>query len=102
MTDQDYTQEDIKKAMLNEACPKMEGYYSDLCEDLKLIDTMKVGQTAQWFYRQYGTSFRVEDPEGFERDYNFWKHQVFKVFTIKRIGNNIYSVTEINITQNGN
>lgn len=95
MIDQDYTKENLKKAMLNEACPKMEGFYSDLYEDFKQINTMQVGQTALWFYRKNGTSFRIEDPEGFERDYNFWSHQVFKAFVILRVGNNLYSVKEL-------
>ena len=94
MIDQEYTRDDLKKAMLNEACPKMKGFYSDLLDDFNQIDKMEVGQTAQWFYRENGTSFRVEEPEEFQRDYDFWKRQVFKVFTILRTGKNTFSVME--------
>ncbi len=99
MTDQEYTREDLKKAMMNEACPHMKAFFSDLIDDFKSIDKMKVGQTAQWFYRVNGTSFRIEEPEEFQRDYNFWKKQVFKVFTILRTGLNKYSVMENNLKQ---
>ncbi len=95
MIEQDYTREELKKAMLNEACPQMEAYYSDLYEDFIQLDKMKVGQTAQWFYRLHGTSFRVEDPESFTRDLDFWKKEVFQAFTILRTGRNKYSVKEI-------
>lgn len=94
MIDQEYTRDDLKKAMLNEACPKMKGFYSDLLDDFNQIDKMEVGQTAQWFYRENGTSFRVEEPEEFQREYDFWKRQVFKVFTILRTGKNTFSVME--------
>lgn len=94
MISQEYTGDDLKKAILNEACPKMEGFYSDLYQDFKDLDKMEVGQTAQWFYRKNGTSLRVEDPEGFQRDFNFWKKQVFKCFTILKTGKNQYSVME--------
>lgn len=94
MIDQEYTREELKKAMLNEACPKMKGYYSDLLDDFNQIDKMQVGQTAQWFYRENGTSLRIEEPEEFQRDYDFWKRQVFKVFTILCTGRNTYSVME--------
>lgn len=94
MIEQEYTLDDLKKEMLNEACPKMKAYYSDIWEDFKQIGEMKVGQTAQWFYRENGTSLRVEDPEDFQRDYNFWKKQVFKVFTILRTGKDSFSVME--------
>lgn len=100
MIDQEYTTKDLKKAMLNEACPKMEGFFSDIYEDFELIDKMKVGQTAQWFYRKNGTSFRVEEPEEFQRDYEFWKHQVFKVFTILKTESDLFSVAECNIKNN--
>ena len=52
MIDQDYTKDDLKKAMLNEACPNMIGFYSDMVEDFKLIDEMNYGDKAQWFYRK--------------------------------------------------
>lgn len=91
---EEYTREELKKAMLNEACPKMKGYYSDLLDDFQQIDKMEIGQTALWFYRESGTSLRVEDSEEFQRDYNFWKHQIFKVFTILRTGKDSFSVME--------
>lgn len=97
MIEQDYTREELKKAMLNEACPHMEAYYSDLCEDFIQLDKMKVGQTAQWFYRLHGTSFRVEDPENFTRDLDFWKKEIFEAYTILRTGRNKYSVKEIKL-----
>ncbi len=46
--------------MLNEACPNMIGFYSDMVEDFKLIDEMNYGDKAQWFYRKQGTCFEVE------------------------------------------
>lgn len=91
---EEYTLEDLKKSMMNEACPRMKGFFSDLLEDFKRIGNMKVGQTAQWFYRENGTSLRIEEPEDFQRDYDFWKKQVFKVFTILRTGKNSFSVME--------
>lgn len=97
MCEQEYTKEELKKAMLNEACPKMQGFFSDLYDDFQSIDNMEIGETAHWFYRLNGTSFRTEDAEGFERDFRFWKKQVFKVFMIARIGTNKYRVAEINI-----
>ncbi len=95
MIEQEYTLDDLKKEMLNEACPKMQAYFSDILEDFKLLDKMEVGQTAQWFYRENGTALRVEDPEGFQRDCDFWKDQIFKKFTILRTGLRKYSVAEI-------
>lgn len=95
MIEQEYTLEDLKKAMLNEACREMKAYYSDLYDDFIQLDKMKVGQTAQWFYRLRGTSLRVEDPEGFNRDLDFWKKDVFKAYTILRTGRYKYSVKEI-------
>jgi len=97
MCEQEYTNKELKKAMLNEACPKMQGFFSDLYDDFQSIDNMKIGESAHWFYRLNGTSFRTEDPEGFERDFRFWKKQVCKVFVIARIGTNKYRVAEINI-----
>lgn len=41
MVEQDYTKEDLKKAMLNEACPNMIGFYSDMVEDFKLITRVR-------------------------------------------------------------
>ncbi len=95
MCEREYTKEELKKAMLNEACPKMQGFFSDLYDDFQSVDNMKLGETAHWFYRLNGTSFRIEDAEGFERDFRFWKKQVFKVFAIARIGTNKYRVAEI-------
>lgn len=99
MIDQDYTRDDLKKAMLNEACPHMIGFFCDLVEDFKQIDEMEYGDTAMWFYRKQGTSFRVEDPQGFEQDYNFWKNQVFRAFTIVCLKKDLYRVQEINLKQ---
>lgn len=98
MIDQEYTREDLKKSMMNEACPRMKAYFSDLLDDFRRLDNMKVGQTAQWFYRVNGTALSIEDPEEFQQNYHFWKKQVFKVFTILRTGKNSYSVME-NIMQ---
>ena len=67
MIDQDYTKDDLKKAMLNEACPNMIGFYSDMVEDFKLIDEMNYGDKAQWFYRKQGTCLEVEDPQMFQQ-----------------------------------
>ncbi len=72
-----------------------QGFFSDLYDDFQSVDNMKLGETAHWFYRLNGTSFRIEDAEGFERDFRFWKKQVFKVFAIARIGTNKYRVVEI-------
>lgn len=95
MIEQEYSLEELKKAMLNEACPQMAAFYSDIYDDFIQLDKMKVGQTAKWFYRLRGTSFRVEDPESFTRDLDFWKKDVFKAYTILRTGRSKYSVKEI-------
>lgn len=89
---EEYTLEDLKKSMMNEACPRMKAFFSDLLDDFKRLDNMKVGQTAQWFYRVNGTALSIEDPEEFQRNYNFWERQVFKVFTILCTGKDSFSV----------
>ena len=76
MVEQDYTKEDLKKAMLNEACPNM-------------IDK------AQWFYRKQGTCFEVEDPQMFQQNFDYWENQIFRSFEIIRRGKDLYSVREI-------
>lgn len=97
MIEQEYTSDDLKKAMLNEACPKMEAFFSDLYDDFQEIDNMEVGQTAQWFYRKNGTSFWVENPERFLYNLEFWKSQVFEAITILKTESGMFSVTEFNI-----
>lgn len=95
MVEQDYTKEDLKKAMLNEACPNMIGFYSDMVEDFKLIDEMNYGDKAQWFYRKQGTCFEVEDPQMFQQNFDYWETQIFRSFEIIRKGKDLYSVREI-------
>lgn len=90
----DYSGDELKKAMLNEACPNMEGYYSDLYDDFKELDKMEVGQTAQWFYRKFGTSLRMKDDEDFQRNEEFWRDQIIKSFSIIKTGIDTYSVEE--------
>lgn len=94
MEAREYTAFDLAKAMLNEACPKMNAYHSDLAYDLMLLERMTEGYTAQWFYRKNGTTFIIEDPKTFEEKCKYWKDEIFKAYTILRINETKYSVTE--------
>ena len=90
-----FNKNELKKWMLNVACPKMKAYFGDLLDDFNDIDGMNLGDTAYWFSRDNGTAFRINDPVEFKRDCEFWKDQIHAKFIIKRESHSRYSVKQI-------
>lgn len=46
---------DLKKEMLNIACPIMLSFHSDIVYDFEELEKCKIGEALNWFIRERGT-----------------------------------------------
>lgn len=87
-----YNKKQLQKSMLNNLCPFMESFYSDIIIDFALIDGMKVGEILYCFVRKNGTqSCRTLDD--FNEAVSIWGSKVLFQYDIAKIGRDIYEIT---------